>query len=233
MPERKRRPGRPRRLARIIRLVLFALLLGPPALILVFRFVPVPVTSLMLIRLTQGYSLHHDWVPYRRIAPALPRMAIASEDNLFCIEPFGIDTEALWDQVDDWLHGRRPRGASTIAMQTTRNLFLWPARSLVRKALELWLTPQLAALWPKQRILEVYLNSVEFGPGIFGAEAAARHWFHRPAARLTPDQAARLAVILPDPLHWVPLPPDPWVTQRAALIARRAETLGSLLACTR
>lgn len=224
----KQRRSDVRRLARIIALTL---LLGPPAFLLVFRFLPVPITSLMLIRLVQGYPLHHDWVPYRRITPALPRAVIASEDNLFCTEPFGIDTEALWDQVDDWLHGRHPRGASTITMQVTRNLFLWPAHSVLRKTLELWLTPQLAMLWPKHRILEVYLNSVEFGPGIFGAEAAARHWFGRNAAALTPDEAARLAVILPDPLHWSPLPPDPWVAQRATLILRRSDGIGPHLDC--
>ncbi len=228
MPQRNRRPGTGRKL---LRTVLSILLLGPPALILIFRFVPVPMTSLMLIRLAQGYTLHHEWVPYRRIAPSLPRAVIASEDDRFCAEPFGVDTAALWDQTVRWLHGRYPRGASTITMQVARNLFLWPDRSLLRKARELWLTPQIAILWPKRRVLEVYLSSVEFGPGIFGAEAAAQHWFHRSAASLTPDEAARLAVILPDPLHWSPLPTAPGVADRAALILRRGSDLGPLLDC--
>ena len=228
MFQRNRRPGARRKL---LRTVLLILLLGPAALVLVFRFVPVPMTSLMLIRLAEGYRLQHEWVPYGRIAPALPRAVIASEDDSFCAEPLGIDTAALWDQTVRWLHGRRPRGASTITMQVARNLFLWPDRSLLRKALELWLTPQIAILWPKQRVLEVYLNSVEFGPGVFGAEAAARHWFHRSAASLTPDEAARLAVILPDPLHWSPLPSAPGVADRAALILRRGSDLGPLLGC--
>ncbi len=209
------------------------LVLGPLAVLIVFRFVPVPITSLMLIRVVQGYPLHHEWVPYRRIAPALSRAVIASEDNLFCSEPLGIDTGALWSQVDDGLRGRRPRGASTITMQVARNLFLWPGRSMVRKALELWLTPQIALLWPKRRILEVYLNSVEFGPGIFGVEAAARHWFGHDAAALTPDEAARLAVILPDPLHWSPRPPDTWVAQRATVILARSDDMGPLFDCAR
>lgn len=226
----KRHPGTARRLARTVAL---ALLLGPPVLLVVFRFVPVPITALMLIRAVEGYPLHHAWVPYRQIAPALPRAVVASEDNLFCTETLGVDTMALLDQVDDALAGRRPRGASTITMQVARNLFLWPAHSMVRKVLELWLTPQIALLWPKRRILEVYLNSVEFGPGIFGVEAAARHWFGRDAAALTPDEAARLAVILPDPLHWSPLPPDPWVAQRATLIAGRSGDMGLLLDCVR
>ena len=226
----KRRPGTARRLARIIALTL---LLGPTVLLVVFRFVPVPITALMLIRAVQGYPLHHAWVPYRQIAPALPRAVVASEDNLFCTETLGVDTMALLNQVDDALHGRRPRRASTITMQVARNLFLWPAHSMARKVLELWLTPQIALLWPKRRILEVYLNSVEFGPGIFGVEAAARHWFGRDAAALTPDEAARLAVILPDPLHWSPLPPDPWVAQRATLISARTDDMGPLLGCVR
>ncbi len=230
MPPSKRSLHHAKRLAKVVALML---LLGPPVLLLVFRFVPVPITSLMLIRLAQGYPLHHEWVAYRRIAPALPRAVIASEDNLFCSEPLGIDTAALWDQVADWLHGRRPRGASTITMQLARNLFLWPGHSMLRKVLELWLTPQLAILWPKRRILDVYLNSVEFGPGIFGAEAAARHWFGRDAAALTPEQAARLTVILPDPLHWSPRPPDPWVEERATLILRRGGGLGALVDCAR
>jgi len=226
----QRPPGIARRLVRIVAL---ALLLGPPALLLVFRFVPVPITALMLIRAAQGYPLYHAWVPYRQIAPALPRAVIVSEDNLFCAESFGVDTVALLNQVGDALHGRRPRGASTITMQVARNLFLWPAHSMVRKVLELWLTPQIAILWPKRRVLEVYLNSVEFGPGIFGVEAAARHWFGRDAAALTPDESARLAVILPDPLHWSPLPPDPWVAQRATLISGRSGDMGPLLDCVR
>lgn len=220
-------------LKRLARIIALTLLLGPPSLLLVFRFLPVPITSLMLIRAVQGYPLHHAWVPYRQIAPALPRAVVASEDNLFCAEPFGVDTVALWDQVDDALRGHQPRGASTITMQVARNLFLWPARSMLRKVLELWLTPQIAMLWPKRRILEVYLNSVEFGPGIFGVEAAARHWFGRDAAALTPDEAARLAVILPDPLHWSPLPPDPWVAQRATLISGRSDGMSPLFDCVR
>ena len=150
------------------------LLFGPLLPILLFRFVPVPLTPLMVVRLVQGYGLHHEWVPYERIAPALVQAVVASEDNLFCREPLGIDAAALLDQVAIWREGERPRGASTITMQTTRNLLLWPGRDMVRKALEIWLTPQVALLWPKRRILEVYLNSIEFGPGVYGAEAAAR-----------------------------------------------------------
>ena len=127
----------------------------------------------------------------------------------------------------------RPRGASTITMQTARNLLLWPGRSTTRKALEAWLTPQLALVWPKRRILEVYLNIVEFGPGVYGTEAAAEYYFHRHAAHLTTEQAVRLAVILPDPLDWSAAHPGPYVFDRAHIIRDRIKEIGPLLNCTR
>jgi len=208
------------------------LLLGPPVLILIFRFVPPPVTPLMLLRAAQGYGLSKDWVAYDQIAPALPQAIIASEDNTFCRQPLGFDFPALRGQIEAALAGERPRGASTLTMQVAKNLFLWPGRDPVRKLAEAWLTPQIALLWPKRRVLEVYLNIVEFGPGIYGAEAAARAFFRRPAARLTQAQAARLAVVLPNPREWSASEPGPYVRERAALIGRRIGQLGALLNCT-
>jgi monofunctional biosynthetic peptidoglycan transglycosylase len=198
-----------------------------------FRFVAPPVTPLMLLRLLQGYDLHHTWVPYDRIAPALPQAVIASEDNWFCREQFGIDFDAMASQIAAWRDGERPRGASTITMQTTKNLFLWPGRDPVRKVIEAWLTPQVALLWPKRRILEVYLNVVEFGPGVYGAEAASRRMFGRSAAALSREQAAQLAVVLPDPLHWSAAHPSPYLRERAETIARRIDQLGPLVDCSR
>jgi monofunctional biosynthetic peptidoglycan transglycosylase len=209
------------------------LLLGPLLLILIFRFVPVPLTPLMVIRVLQGYELHHEWVAYDNIAPALSHAVIASEDNFFCREPFGFDGDALAEQIDAWWQGDRPRGASTITMQTARNLLLWPGRDVVRKVVEAWLTVQIALLWPKQRILEVYLNSVEFGPGIYGAEAAAMHDFGRHAAQLTDEEAARLAVVLPDPLEWSAARPGPYVRERAVVIRHRSAEIAPLLTCTK
>lgn len=225
------RPGR--RGWRIAGRVLLALLLVPPALILLFRFVSPPVTPLMLIRLAQGYPLHHQWVPYDRIAPALAEAVIASEDNLFCRERLGFDTAALSEQVAALGDGERPRGASTITMQTAKNLLLWPGRDPLRKVIEAWLTPQVALLWPKRRVLEVYLNVVEFGPGLYGAEAAARHLFAHSAARLTREEALRLAVVLPAPLKWSAAHPGPYVRERAEVIGRRIGQLGALLGCAR
>ncbi len=220
-----------RRVPALLARLALLLVLVPLALILVFRFLPVPITPLMVIRLLQGQGLSHEWVAYDAISPALPRALIASEDNLFCEETYGFDVAALRGQFDAWREGRRPRGASTITMQTAKNLLLWPGRDIIRKVIEAWLTPQIALLWPKRRVLEVYLNSVEFGPGIYGAEAAAQWFFHRSAAELTARQAAQLVSVLPAPLQWVAQPPGPYVRFRTAVIERRVEQIRPLLAC--
>ena len=153
---------------RVLLIGLLIVLLAPSALLLVYRFLPVPITPLMVIRLLQGEGLHKAWVPLEAIAPALPYAVIAAEDNRFC-EHAGFDWKELGGQIDAALAGGRARGASTITMQTAKNLFLWPGRDLVRKALEAWFTPQIELLWPKRRIIGVYLNIAEFGPGIYGA----------------------------------------------------------------
>lgn len=207
-----------------------ALLVVPAALILVFAVVPPPGTPLMLIRFVQGYGIDKDWTPLERIAPALPQSVIAGEDNLFCRHR-GFDWKALEGELSVALDGGRPRGASTITMQTAKNLLLWDGRDLLRKILEAWLTPQIELFWTKRRIMEVYLNIVELGPGIYGAEAAARHWFGKPAAKLTGIEAARLAAILPSPLRWQPRRSDAHVVRRGNVIARRVAQLGPLLDC--
>jgi monofunctional biosynthetic peptidoglycan transglycosylase len=208
------------------------LIVGPLAVIIAFRFLPVPITPLMVIRLMQGQPLQHEWVAYEHISPVLAHALVASEDNLFCEETFGFDVAAVRGEVEAWEDGKRPRGASTIIMQTAKNLLLWPGRDLIRKAIEAWLTPQIALLWPKRRILEVYLNSVEFGPGIYGAEAAARWFFHKPAADLTLREAAQLVAVLPRPLAWVAAPPGPYVRLRAGVIERRIGQIRPLIGCT-
>lgn len=203
----------------------------PALLILMFRVVPVPATPLMIIRLAEGYGWQRDWLPRGEIAPALAAAVIASEDNLFCTQWFGFDFAALRNQVDAWSEGERPRGASTITMQTAKNLFLWPGRDPVRKLLEAWLTPQIALLWPRRRVLEVYLNIVEFGPGVYGAEAAARRFFGKPAARLSSHEAALLAAVLPNPLEWSAQAPGPYIRRRAGIIERRMGAIRPLLDC--
>ena len=226
-------PGRTggRRWRRVVLGLLLGVLLLPSVLVLAFRFVPVPATPLMVIRAAQGYGWQHDWVPLGQMSPALARAVVASEDNLFCAERLGFDEAALLGQIAAWWRGERPRGASTITMQVAKNVFLWPGRDILRKLAEAALTPQIALAWPKQRVMEVYFYSVDFGPGIYGAEAAARAFFGNPASRLTPQQAARLAVVLPNPLHRSAANPGRDVAARATVILRRIEELGPRLAC--
>lgn len=216
------------RLARLC-LTLLALLIAVPALVIaVYRYVPPPVTPLMLIRLAQGEQLTYRFRPIEEISPNLARAAIASEDNLFCTH-WGFDLEALWTEVERARAGERPRGASTISQQLAKNLFLWPGRGLTRKVLEAWLAPQLELLLGKTRILELYLNVVEFGPGTYGAEAASRRWFAKSAAELSRHEAARLVVILPAPREWRAT--SEWAGERARVIEQRMNQLGSLLNC--
>jgi monofunctional glycosyltransferase len=229
----RRRPSRAaRRLRRILLGGLLVVLLAPPALLLVYRFLPVPITPLMVIRLVEGEGLRRQWVPLNQIAPALPQAVIAAEDNRFC-EHFGFDWAELKGQIDALFAGERARGASTITMQTAKNLFLWPGRDPVRKALEAWLTPQIELLWPKRRIMEVYLDVAELGPGIYGAEAAARAHFGKPAAALTRQEAALLAAILPNPRAWDPGRPTAYLQARARTIRTRVDQLGPMLDCVR
>jgi len=215
----------------LLRALLVGLLL-PPLVLLAYRFLPVPITPLMVIRLAEGEGFEKDWVPLERIAPALREAVIAAEDNLFC-EHWGFDLEALEGEIAAWRAGERARGASTITMQTAKNLFLWPDRSLLRKALEAWLTPQIELLWPKRRILEVYLNIPELGPGIYGAEAAARTYFGKPAAELSAREAALLAAVLPNPRQWSPARPTDFLDRRVGTIRERIAQLGPMLDCAR
>jgi monofunctional glycosyltransferase len=190
-----------RRWLRVTLIVLVAVMLAPTLLIMVFRFVRPPVTTLMLIRRAEGYPINQRWLPLDQISPALRDAAISSEDHYFCTEPTGFDFTAIRMELYRWEHGRRPTGASTITMQTARNLFLWPGRSVLRKVLEAWMTPQIALFWPHWRVLEVYLNVAEFGPGIYGAGAASEIYFHKPAGNLNLSEATLLVLQLPDPLH--------------------------------
>ena len=220
------------RIRRLLFKVLLVALLAPPALLLAYRFLPPPVTPLMLIRLAEGEGLEKRWRPLEEIAPALAEAVVAAEDNRFCAH-WGVDWPALQGEVEAWLAGEPARGASTITMQTAKNLFLWPDRSLVRKALEAPLTLQLELLWPKRRIVEVYLNVVEFGPGIYGAEAAAQIYFGKPAAGLSRREAALLAAVLPHPRSSSPARPSAYLEDRARTIRGRIDQLGPMLDCLR
>lgn len=185
-----------------------------------YRIVPPPATPLMLIRALGGSGLSRDWEPLERISPALAEAVIASEDTGFCGHG-GFDWAAIEDAFEDNEEGKRLRGGSTISQQTAKNAFLWPDRSWTRKGAEAWFTLLIESLWSKRRILEVYLNIVEWDDGVYGAEAAARHHFHKSASALTRREAALLAVVLPNPRNWSPSRPGSYVARRAGVIERR------------
>jgi monofunctional biosynthetic peptidoglycan transglycosylase len=206
--------------------------IAPPVWVLAYRVVPPPGTPLMLIRALEGHGLDRARVPLDEIAVPLREAVLAAEDNRFCGHR-GFDTVELRDAISDWRAGGRLRGASTISMQTSKNLFLWPGRDWLRKGLEAYMTVWLELLLPKRRILEHYLNNVEFGPGIYGAQAAARHHFGRDAAALTPRQAALLAAVLPNPLERSAGAPSDFVQRQADRIQTRMRQLGPLLDCAR
>lgn len=214
---------------RLLRILLILALL-PTGLILIYRFLPPPVTLLMLVRLVEGEGLDKSWRPLQAISPRLAQAVIASEDNRFC-EHFGFDWQEIGGQIDRALAGRSARGASTITQQVVKNVLLWPGRDPVRKLLEAALTPQLELFWSKRRIMEVYLNVAETGPGLYGAEAAAQHYFGRSARDLTRRQAALIAAVLPNPRIWSPAKPTRYIRRRADVIERRIGQLGPLLDC--
>ena len=204
------------------RLILAALLVVGVLLgqIIVYRFVDPPVTPILLARQLMGEPVDRIWVPLNRVTPALVRGVIVSEDARFCTH-HGIDFGELRAAIDEARKGQSPRGASTISMQLVKNLLLWPDRSYIRKAVELPLTVALEAVWPKWRIMEVYLNLAEWGPGIYGIEAASRATFSKSAADLTFDEAARLAVVLPNPADRDAADPDGHTERLAGVIAGR------------
>jgi monofunctional glycosyltransferase len=210
--------------------VLLALLVLPAVAILAYGVLPPPATPLMLWRLAQGEGLNKAWRPLDAISPHLPRAVIAAEDNRFC-EHGGFDWPELRGQLDRVLAGKPARGASTLTMQVAKNLLLWPGRDPVRKLLEAWLTPQIELFWGKRRIMEVYLNVAETGPGLYGAEAAAQRHFGKPASDLTRREAALIAAVLPNPRAWSPRQPTDHVARRARTIERRVQQLGPLLDC--
>lgn len=167
----------------------------------IYRFVPVPITLLMIERLIEGNGLDHRWVPGYQISDNLKAAVIASEDAKFCTHD-GFDYDAIRKAEAYNATHKKKRGASTISQQTAKNVFLWPSRSWVRKGFEVWYTFLIEHMWSKDRIMEVYLNTIEMGPGVYGAEAGSQYWFGHSAATLSPAEAAKLAAILPKPLAW-------------------------------
>lgn len=204
MPERRKNSSSRwltrRRLLRAAVVLLVLAIVAPLTVIVLFRFVDPPASALMVQRKIGGVTIRHRWVPIESMSRSLVQTVVTSEDSRFCSHR-GVD----WQSVDEAIEeaerrgDNAPRGASTIPMQTAKNLFLWQGRSYLRKAIELPLAYAMSAIWPKRRMIEVYLNIAEWGTGVFGAEAAARYHFRRSAAKISPRQAAQLAASLPNP----------------------------------
>ena len=202
-------------------IVVFVLLvLLPVSLTLAYRFVPPPTTPLAAATWMEEGAIFKVWVPIQDISPALVRATIGAEDANFCTH-HGFDWQAIESALRRNVHSRRVRGGSTISQQTAKNVFLTPHRNWLRKGLEAYLTVMIEVLWPKRRILEIYLNEVQFGPNVFGAEAAAEYYFHKPAAWLSEVEAARLAAVLPDPEDWRVLDAGPYVESRTLTLMDR------------
>ena len=227
---RARRESPARRIARWTLRVLAAFLVWSVASVVLLRFVDPPLTPLMLLRLGEGLlhgkwvGVDYRWVDLEQVSPALLAAVLASEDARF-FRHHGVDFEELERAraYNERQRGRRVHGASTITMQCARSTFLWTGRTWVRKGLEVWFTGLLELLWSKRRILEVYVNVVEWGDGVYGVEAASERAFRVPAAKITPPQAALLAAVLPAPRRWSAANPTPGVKARAARIAGYAK----------
>jgi monofunctional glycosyltransferase len=204
-------------------------------LVVLYGFLPPPITPLMVIRLFQGEGLHKSWVSYPDIAPAVFRAVIAAEDARFC-EHYGIDVEAIERAWHRNQKGRRIYGGSTISQQTAKNVFLWPGSSLVsrviRKGFEVYFTALIELFWDKRRIIEVYVNVIEFGPGIYGVGAAANAHFKVTADKLTNRQAALLAAVLPNPRRFSAGKPSGYVSRRAGTILARMNDLPAPLSAS-
>ena len=194
-------------------------------LILVLRWVPVPFSAFMVGHFLSGEKVAYDWVPLTKISQAMPIAVVAAEDQRFP-DHWGFDFGAIADAMEHNQRHKRLRGASTISQQVAKNLFLWPGRSWLRKGLEAGFTVAIELIWPKRRILEVYLNIAQFGPNTFGVGAASKRYFKRPPARITSYQAALLAAVLPNPNAYKVAPPSSYVWQRAADIQEQVRLLG-------
>jgi monofunctional glycosyltransferase len=213
------------RIARNLSLILLGVLLLPYLLAPLYRLGH-PVSTLMAWRYVTGAPVSRQWIDFDAISSALPRSVVAAEDARFC-RHHGIDWGALREAIDDAEDGEVARGGSTITQQVAKNLFLWPGRSVVRKALEFPLALWIDLVLPKQRILEIYLNIAELGPsGQFGAQAGAAYAFGHPASSLSPREAALLAASLPNPVRRSARNPGPGVRRLAGIYMTRAQSSG-------
>ncbi|MCX7551244.1 monofunctional biosynthetic peptidoglycan transglycosylase [Xanthomarina sp. F2636L] len=212
----------------IIGLIIFSV-----GMVFLYKWVPVPATPLMFIRSVENFqndrpfAWKHDWVSINKISKNLQLAVICSEDQNF-LKHHGFDVEAIEKAFENNKKGKSIKGASSISQQTAKNVFLWPQRSWLRKGLEVYFTFLIETIWSKERIMEVYLNSIEMGNGIYGAEAAAYYWYNKPAAKLSQYEAASIAAILPNPLKYKAKPASNYIERRKIWIVRQMGYFGKL-----
>lgn len=201
--------------------------------VIIFKWVPIPFTPLMVTRIVEfkldgGDAIYsHDWVPLEEISPNLQKAVIASEDGNF-LKHSGFDFKAMQKAFKNNKKGKRLKGGSTISQQTAKNVFLWQGRSYLRKGLEAYFTVLIELIWGKERIMEVYLNSIEMGNGVYGAQAAARHWYSTTAQDLTPKEAAGIAAILPNPRKYKASNSSSFISHRKEKIMRVMRYIGKI-----
>ncbi|BAU55532.1 monofunctional biosynthetic peptidoglycan transglycosylase [Mucilaginibacter gotjawali] len=218
---------------RILKLVIIVFVVGSVFFVVLFRFVNPPVTYLMIERgferksAGKEWKIDKKWINFDEIADPMKRAAVAAEDQKF-LDHFGFDFKAMEAAIDKNAHSHKLQGGSTISQQTAKNIFLWQGRSYLRKGLEAWFTILIETFWSKKRIMEVYLNEIEMGDGIYGVEAASQAYFHKSAHDLNNYQAAAIASIWPDPLKWSATDPSDYVRHRQYLIRKNMRRLGPL-----
>jgi len=201
--------------------------------VIIFKFVPIPFTPLMVIRVIEnkisGKEIYfsHDWEPIAHISTNLQKAVIASEDGTF-LSHHGFDFTAMQKAFKNNERGRRIKGGSTITQQTAKNVFLWQGRSYIRKGLEAYFTILIELIWGKERIMEVYLNSIEMGDGVYGAQAATEHWYRKDASSLTKTQAAGIAAILPNPRKYLATSSSSYINNRKTKIVRLMRYVGKI-----
>ncbi|MGL4994347.1 MAG: monofunctional biosynthetic peptidoglycan transglycosylase [Bacteroidales bacterium] len=219
------------KLLRLLKLIIVTFFISSITSVIILRFIPVYITPLMLIRSTQQLlegnpiKLEHKWVPIEKISPNLIQAVVASEDNLFTNHN-GVDIDAIKNAIDYNMKGKKIRGGSTISQQTAKNVWLWPGRNWIRKGLEFYFTVIMELVWSKERIMEVYLNSIEMGNGIYGAEAVAKSHFKKSASKLTKSEAATIAATLPNPIKFNSSKPSSYVLRRRDKIMRIMDLIG-------
>jgi monofunctional biosynthetic peptidoglycan transglycosylase len=216
---------------RFFRKLMLYFFIGSVALTIIYRFVPPPFTYLMIQRLVEqkmdgeDLKLRKDWVSINEMSPYLVRAVIASEDQHFN-EHWGFDIEALQKAYQHNQKSKKVKGGSTISQQVAKNVFLWPGRSYFRKGLEAYFTILIEITWSKKRIMEIYLNEIEMGNGIYGAEAAAKKYFRKPAKDLSKRESALVAAVLPNPIRWTPANPNAYIQRRQYRILRAMRYVG-------